>query len=79
MLSKGLGKQIEPEIVGKYREDDIRHCVADIGLARDLLNYQPKVNLEDGLNELLGWVSDQKPNDKVAAATAELASRQLIK
>lgn len=79
MLSKGLGKDIEPEIVGKYREGDIRHCVADIGLARDLLNYQPKVGLEDGLNELLGWVSDQKPNDKVAAATAELSSRQLIK
>ena len=34
MLAEGLGKEIEPEITGKYREGDIRHCVADITRAR---------------------------------------------
>ena len=29
-----LGKNIELETVGKYREGDIRHCVADISHAR---------------------------------------------
>lgn len=79
MLAKGLGKNIEPEFVGKYREGDIRHCVADIAKARDLLNYSPKVKLEDGLTELLGWVKNQKPADRVATATAELAARRLVR
>lgn len=79
MLAKGLGKNLEPEIVGKYREGDIRHCVADISKAQDLLNYSPKVNLEEGLSELLDWVKNEKPADRVAAATEELASRQLVK
>src|SRR6185437_15551265 len=30
LLAKGLDLEIEPEVVGKYREGDIRHCVADI-------------------------------------------------
>ncbi len=79
LLAKGLGKDLEPEIVGKYREGDIRHCVADISRAQDLLGYAPKVALEDGMEELLGWVSEQEPDDKVMGATAELASRKLIK
>src|ERR1051325_9563411 len=29
MLARSLGKDIEPEIVGKYREGDIRHCIAE--------------------------------------------------
>jgi dTDP-L-rhamnose 4-epimerase len=79
MLAAGLGKNIEPEFVGKYREGDIRHCVADITKAGNLLNYQPKVNLEEGLNALLEWVKEQRPDDRVVAATAELTARQLVK
>ncbi|HVE59275.1 MAG TPA: NAD-dependent epimerase/dehydratase family protein [Pyrinomonadaceae bacterium] len=79
LLAKGLGKDIEPDFVGKFREGDIRHCVSDISKAKDLLNYQPKVNLEEGLMALLDWVKDQRPDDRVAAATAELASRNLVK
>lgn len=79
MLAKGLGKDIEPQFVGKYREGDIRHCVADITKARALLGYEPKVNLEEGLTALLDWVKDQRPDDRVSAATAELAARNLVK
>ena len=45
ILAEGLGKNIAPDIVGKYREGDIRHCVADISKARKLLGYEPKVTL----------------------------------
>lgn len=79
MLAEGLGKQIEPEIVGKYREGDIRHCVADITRARTLLGYEPKVSLEQGIPELLEWVKRQEASDKVARATAELESFRLVK
>jgi dTDP-L-rhamnose 4-epimerase len=79
LLSEGLGKNLEPEIVGKYREGDIRHCVADITRARTLLGYEPRVTLEQGIPELLEWVREQKPVDGVAQATAELETRQLVR
>lgn len=78
LLATGLGKTIEPEVVGKYREGDIRHCVADISRAQQL-GYQPKVSLEDGIPELLKWVREQTAEDRVVAATAELETRQLVR
>ena len=79
LLAKGLSKDIEPEIVGKYREGDIRHCVADISKAKRLLDYEPKVTLESGMDELLQWVAKQEADDKVNAATAELAAHSLVR
>lgn len=79
LIAKGLGKDIEPEIVGKSRAGDIRHCVADISKARRLLGYEPKVVLEDGLKELLAWVQGQEAQDRVSSATAELAAHSLVK
>jgi dTDP-L-rhamnose 4-epimerase len=79
LLAKGLGKEIEPEIVGKYREGDIRHCVADISRARRLLGYEPKVSLEQGIPGLLEWVREQKATDNVATATAEMETRSLVR
>ena len=79
LLAKGLNKDLEPDYVGKYREGDIRHCVADISKARNLLNYEPKVNLEEGLIGLLDWVKNQESDDRVISATAELAARNLVK
>jgi dTDP-L-rhamnose 4-epimerase len=79
LLAKGLGVDIKPEIVGKYREGDIRHCVSDITKARTLLGYEPKVSLEQGIPELLTWVRAQAAQDQVESATAELESRQLVR
>jgi len=79
LLAKGLGKEIDPQIVGQYREGDIRHCVADISRIQSLLGYEPKVTLEKGLDELLRWVSKQRADDRVAFATAELAAHSLVK
>ncbi|MDQ2974616.1 MAG: GDP-mannose 4,6-dehydratase [Acidobacteriota bacterium] len=79
LLAKGLGKNLEPEIVSKYREGDIRHCVADISRARRLLGYEPRVTLEEGIPELLKWVIQQTPEDQVSKATAELETRQLVR
>jgi len=34
-VAAAVGKEwIEPELTGKYRVGDIRHCIADITLAR---------------------------------------------
>jgi dTDP-L-rhamnose 4-epimerase len=79
LLAEGLGLNLDPEIVGKYREGDIRHCVADISKAKALLGYEPQVSLERGIPELLSWVRAQAAQDQVASATAELESRQLVR
>ncbi len=79
LLAKGLDKQLEPVIVGKYREGDIRHCVADISRAGSLLGYKPRVSLEQGIPELLVWVREQAAQDQVEQATSELESRQLVR
>jgi len=78
MLAHGLGKDIKPEVTGKYREGDIRHCVADITRARTLLGYEPKVKLADGIPELLDWVRQQQA-ENTTAATKELEQHQLVR
>jgi dTDP-L-rhamnose 4-epimerase len=79
-LSRGLGVEIEPEIVNRFRQGDIRHCFADIGEIRDHLGYEPQVAFEDGMAELAGWLKETAPEaeDRTAAAAGELESRGLI-
>lgn len=68
---------LEPEITGEYRVGDIRHCFADIEKARTLLNYHPRVSLDEGLRELAEWLRHQKADDKVDSMRSELSSRGL--
>jgi dTDP-L-rhamnose 4-epimerase len=77
LVSGILGKDIEPEISGKYRVGDIRHCFADITHARAVLGYEPAVTIEDGMIELAEWLQDQAAEDRVAEASRELAARGL--
>jgi dTDP-L-rhamnose 4-epimerase len=77
-LAHVLGRDdIEPEITGKYRVGDVRHCFADIALARKTLGYRPRVCLEDGMAELAQWLEGQVAHDRVDDAHAELAARGL--
>jgi dTDP-L-rhamnose 4-epimerase len=76
-LAATLGKDIEPELTGEYRLGDIRHCFADISLARARLGYEPEVALEAGIEELAAWLEGQTAEDRVDAATEELARRGL--
>ena len=78
VYSEVMGKEhLEPEFTGKYRVGDIRHCFADISLARRELGYEPRVSLEDGLRELVGWLEEQVAEDHAERASAELSSRGL--
>ena len=77
-IAKVMGKEyLEPELTGKYRVGDIRHCFADITLARSTLGYEPEVDFEEGLEELAGWLEGQVATDRVEQASAELAARGL--
>jgi len=77
-LAQALGiDDLAPEITGKYRTGDIRHCFADISLAREVLDYRPKISLVDGLETLVDWMLGQRAFDRVEAARAELELRGL--
>jgi dTDP-L-rhamnose 4-epimerase len=77
MLGAILGTSLEPEVCGKYRVGDIRHCFADVAHARTVLGYTPRIMLEDGLTELAEWLEHQAADDRVATASRELAIRGL--
>src|SRR5436190_1859730 len=78
-LGRVLRVGVEPEVTGKYRAGDIRHCFADITRARELLGYEPQIELEDGMADLAEWLADQVAVDRADDAAAELAARGLTR
>jgi dTDP-L-rhamnose 4-epimerase len=79
LLAQRLGLEIKPEITGRFRAGDIRHCFADISRARAELGFEPRVALEDGIDEVIAFVREARAVDRVDEATRELAQRGLIR
>lgn len=79
-MASALGiDDLPPEITGKSRTGDIRHCFADIGRAAEVLGYRPEVELQQGMEELVEWMLGQQAFDRVDAAAEELARRGLAR
>ncbi len=68
---------LQPEITGRVRKLDVRHCFADIGKIKKLLGWQPKVGFSTGMKELIKWGKSEKAVDKTDFALKELAKRSL--
>jgi dTDP-L-rhamnose 4-epimerase len=78
-LAKAMGKnQLEPQIVGKARIGDIRHCFCDGTLAADRLDFRAQQDFGTGLAELAEWVAQQTAKDRVEQMRAELDARGLV-
>jgi dTDP-L-rhamnose 4-epimerase len=76
-LARVLEKEIEPEVPGKFRAGDIRHCFADVRLAQEALGFEAEVSLEEGVRSLAGWLEGQVATDRFDHASTELADRGL--
>jgi len=77
-MGKLLGrKDLRPQISGKYRVGDIRHCFADVSLAQTTIGFSAAVRLEDGLVKLVEWLEKQIAIDRIDAARQELEARGL--
>jgi dTDP-L-rhamnose 4-epimerase len=72
-------QDIEPQVLGRFREGDIRTCYADISKARRLLGYEPKVSLQAGVRGLASWVAAQTSRSLSGDALKELQARGLVK
>ena len=77
LLARTLGKDVAPEVTGEFRVGDIRHCFADVSLARETLGFEPEVTLEAGIAELAEWLAGQTAVDRVDEAARELGRRGL--
>ncbi|MFL5296909.1 MAG: NAD-dependent epimerase/dehydratase family protein [Phenylobacterium sp.] len=69
---------LEPEIAGKARAGDIRHCIPDLTKARTVLGYEAQEDFTEGLAELAEWVARQEAEDRVVEARKELEMRGLV-
>ncbi len=78
-LAAAMGvPHLSPEVMGKARVGDIRHCFADIGHARAVLGFEPRRSFADSLGELAEWVARQQAEDRVPHARSELEQRGLV-
>ncbi|MDP8912761.1 MAG: SDR family NAD(P)-dependent oxidoreductase [Pseudomonadota bacterium] len=78
-LARAMGKNsIEPDIVGKSRIGDIRHCFCDGSKAAEKLGFRATQDFGEGLAELAEWVAQQTADDRVDQARAELEARGLV-
>ena len=69
---------LEPEIVGKARIGDIRHCFCDGSKAAEVLGFRAEKDFDEGLAELAEWVASQSADDRVDQARAELEAKGLV-
>ncbi len=78
VLMKLHSKALPLQVENAYRAGDVRHCFADISMARRVLDYQPKVAFEDGLREFVEWGRSQEAVDRMDEAHRELVDRGLV-
>lgn len=79
VLAQSLGVQLAPQLVGRYRTGDIRHCVGDPERARAALGFAARTDFATGLRELIDWASGETAEDRVAASLVELERQRLVR
>ena len=79
VIARGLGKELEPEVVNEFRAGDIRHCHAETQLANELLGFRAEIPFEAGMKELLAWLEGQEAADSVDVAREALVARGLAR
>mgnify|MGYP005812969263 CR=1 FL=1 len=79
-LRRMLGSSSELRVTGDFRAGDIRHCYADLTLARARLGFEPRVSLEQGMRSFCDWTLTQPAMpDRSEQAQRELAQLGLGK
>jgi dTDP-L-rhamnose 4-epimerase len=72
-MASVIGKtHLAPEITGKYRLDEVRHCFADVRRAEKSLGHWSSVDIDTQLEELVEWVASQTMNEKMGKKTVQL-------
>lgn len=75
-VSQALGGP-QPQITGKYRVGDIRHCFADLTHIKKTLGFQPTITFAEGIPTLAQQAAAEVDQDLSAQAEAELQAHGL--
>ncbi|MGR3455892.1 NAD-dependent epimerase/dehydratase family protein [Pseudooceanicola sp.] len=79
LLAQAMDRRdLEPEVLGRFRAGDIRNCFADIGKARAWLGFKPEHRLEDSLGPFVEWVRQAPAEDRGTQMRSELEVRGLV-
>lgn len=70
-----LGSNSTLNVSRDFRVGDIRHCYADLGVAKTILGYEPAVSIDNGLSRFCEWVNTQS----IMEDLSEQALRKLEK
>jgi len=62
LLVKSFNRDVPINISGQFRVGDIRHNYADISKITSLLGFNPKVQIEEGIERFVSWVKNQPVN-----------------
>jgi dTDP-L-rhamnose 4-epimerase len=78
LLADALDIEIGPIRRGEFRPGEMRHLISDITLARSA-GFAPEVELADGIDRYLGWVSTQGPiGEYFGSAERVLRERRIL-
>lgn len=77
-IAAQLGSKVAPEILGKYRIGDVRHCFADVTRARDVLGFTAQHTFEEGLPLLIAWCRGVSAVDRGEQSLDELRAKGLV-
>jgi dTDP-L-rhamnose 4-epimerase len=61
LVNRYFGEKSRLRITGSFRDGDIRHGMADLTRASELIQYEPQTSFEHGLNKFLQWASLSSP------------------
>lgn len=59
-LMNAFGKRTELEISGDFRIGDIRYNVADLTKMKQLLDFEPKIDFDEGIKKYVDWAVRQQ-------------------
>jgi UDP-glucose 4-epimerase len=64
-IEKLIGKKAKTKYIEK-QEGDVRNTLADVTKAREILNWNPKIDIYYGLKEYIRWYTDEHEQGKYA-------------
>ncbi|MES2372508.1 MAG: SDR family NAD(P)-dependent oxidoreductase [Bacteroidota bacterium] len=79
-INSFFGKKSSIFTSGAFRIGDIRHNVADLSLAKDVLRFEPKTHFREGVSKFLQWAENETYVENISYSNSvnELTIRGLM-
>lgn len=77
VVIKLYSSSITPQVTGKFRSYDVRHCYADVSKLKSLIGWEPSITFKQGMRDVYEWSKSEEAIDMVDQALGELEKRGL--